>query len=75
MVHALAVGSDFRRQGIGTALLHGLSRSMINPLAPVEDEGPTELLAAATPTSADFFTANGLKLLGRGRHMVLRSWA
>ncbi|MGX1748394.1 GNAT family N-acetyltransferase [Glutamicibacter protophormiae] len=74
MIHALAVGSDFRRQGIGTALLHGLSRSMINPLAPAEDEGPTELIAAATHSSADFFTANGLKLLGRGRHMVLRSW-
>ncbi|MFJ2620185.1 GNAT family N-acetyltransferase [Glutamicibacter sp. NPDC087344] len=75
MIHALAVGSDFRRQGVGTALLHGLSRSMLNPLTPAEEEEPTELLAAATPSSADFFTANGLKLLGRGRHMVLRSWA
>ncbi|GAA1411558.1 hypothetical protein AUR04nite_01650 [Glutamicibacter uratoxydans] len=73
MIHALAVGRDYRRQGIGTALLHGLSRSMVNPLAPDEEVVP-ELLAAATPSSAEFFSANGLKLLGRGRHMVLRSW-
>ncbi|MGV2958945.1 GNAT family N-acetyltransferase [Glutamicibacter sp. AGC13] len=74
MVHSLAVGKEHRRHGVGTALLHGLSRSMINPLSPPDDEVPQELLAAATPSSADFFSANGLKLLGRGRHMVLRSW-
>ena len=74
MVHSLAVGKEHRRHGVGTALLHGLSRSMINPLSPPDEEVPLELLAAATPSSADFFSANGLKLLGRGRHMVLRSW-
>ncbi|MCS3491751.1 ribosomal protein S18 acetylase RimI-like enzyme [Arthrobacter sp. JUb119] len=74
MVHSLAVGKEHRRHGVGTALLHGLSRSMINPLSPPDDEVPQELLAAATPSSADFFSANGLKLLGRGRHMILRSW-
>lgn len=74
MIHSLAVGKEYRRQGAGTALLQGLSRSMINPLSPPDEETAVELLAAATPSSADFFTANGLKLLGRGRHLVLRSW-
>ncbi|MCW4464760.1 GNAT family N-acetyltransferase [Glutamicibacter sp. MNS18] len=74
MVHSLAVSPSHRRQGVGTALLHGLSRSMINPLNPLDDTEPQELLAAATPRSAEFFTANGLRLLGRGRHLVLRSW-
>jgi len=74
MVHSLAVAPSHQRQGVGTALLHGLSRSMINPLNPMDDTEPVELLAAATPRSAEFFTHNGLRLLGRGRHLIMRSW-
>ncbi|PRA13784.1 GNAT family N-acetyltransferase [Arthrobacter sp. MYb211] len=74
MVHSLAVGTGYRRQGVGTALLHGLSRSLINPLDPPDEEKTQELLAACTPGSAEFFSSNGLRLLGRGRHMILRSW-
>ncbi|GAB3619551.1 GNAT family N-acetyltransferase [Glutamicibacter sp. PS] len=75
MVHALAVSPSVRRQGVGTALLQGLSRSMLNPLVAMDDQDPVEMLAAATPKNAEFFTANGMKLLGRGRHMVLRNWS
>ncbi len=75
MVHSLAVGKGHRRQGVGTALLHGLSRSLINPLDPPDEDATQELLAASPPSSADFFSANGLRLLGRGRHMILRSWS
>lgn len=74
MVHSLAVAPSHLRQGVGTALLHGLSRSMINPLNPMDDTEPVELLAAATPRSAEFFTHNGLRLLGRGRHLIMRTW-
>lgn len=70
-IHGLAVGAAHRRQGVGSALLHGLARGMVNPLG-LDEQSHIELIAAASPTSAEFFEANGMRLLGRGRHMILR---
>ena len=70
-IHGLAVGASHRRQGVGSALLHGLARGMVNPLG-LDEESSIELIAAASPRSAPFFEANGMRLLGRGRHLVLR---
>ena len=70
-IHGLAVASEQRRKGVGSALLNGLARGMVNPLG-LEEDTPIELIAAASPSSAPFFEANGMRLLGRGRHLVLR---
>lgn len=70
-IHGLAVSPAHRRLGIGSALLNGLARGMVNPLG-LEEESAIELIAAASPRSAPFFEANGMRLLGRGRHLVLR---
>lgn len=70
-IHGIAVSAERRCRGVGSALLHGLARGMVNPLG-LEEKSHIELIAAASPTSAEFFEANGMRLLGRGRHMVLR---
>jgi ribosomal protein S18 acetylase RimI-like enzyme len=70
-IHGLAVSPAHRRLGIGSALLNGLARGMVNPLG-LDEESSIELIAAASPRSAPFFEANGMRLLGRGRHLVLR---
>jgi ribosomal protein S18 acetylase RimI-like enzyme len=70
-IHGLAVSPAHRRLGIGSALLNGLARGMVNPLG-LDEDSSIELIAAASPRSAPFFEANGMRLLGRGRHLVLR---
>jgi ribosomal protein S18 acetylase RimI-like enzyme len=70
-IHGLAVSPEYQRSGVGSALLYGLARGMVNPLG-LEQPGQVELIAAASPRSAKFFEANGMRLLGRGRHMLLR---
>ncbi|WP_372699164.1 GNAT family N-acetyltransferase [Arthrobacter sp. JSM 101049] len=64
-VHSLAVGPSSRRQGAGTALLAALA----GPLG--TRGGPDQLLAGSTPGASAFFRANGLDLVGKGRHLVL----
>lgn len=70
-LYGLAVAGSRRREGVGTALLHALAHGMTNPLA-LEAGTDPELIAAGSPGSAEFFEASGMRLLGRGRHMVLR---
>ena len=70
-IHGLAVSPSLRRHGVGSALLNGLARGMVNPLG-LDEDTEIELIAAATPGSAPFFEANGMRLLGRGRHLLLR---
>ena len=70
-IHGLAVSPSHRRVGIGSALLNGLARGMVNPLG-LDEHTLIELIAAGSPRSAPFFEANGMRLLGRGRHLVLR---
>lgn len=64
-VHALAVGPSSRRRGAGTALLAALAGSLGAP------GGSGQLLAGSTPVASAFFRANGLDLVGKGRHLVL----
>lgn len=63
-VHALAVGPSSRRRGVGTALMAALAR----PLGSIGS--PDQLLAASTPGASAFFRANGMDLIGKGRHLV-----
>ncbi|WP_417235109.1 GNAT family N-acetyltransferase [Arthrobacter sp.] len=63
-IHDLAVGPSSRRRGAGTALLAALA----GPLGSLGS--PDQLLAASTPGASAFFRANGMDLVGKGRHLV-----
>lgn len=88
-LHGLAVAGAERGHGIGRALVAALASSPAtseNTAEDARDEGTaedardegagrerTELVLGCSPGAGGFFAACGLRLIGRGRHLLLRS--